>query len=98
MRLQHSLSSYERKFIGGLARILYRSAPAIFVSYRAAAANSDCVLGDDQSGRQLAAFELVRGMLDFVKDAVNKLGVIARGDDLIRRCLLLEIHFQDRIH
>src|SRR5678815_5041428 len=44
---------------------------AIFVGYRAPAADSDRVLGDDDRRRQLLTLELVCGVLDFVEHQVN---------------------------
>ena len=44
------------------------------------------------------ALEFVRGMFDLVENGVNKLGIMAGGDDLFWREFLLEIEFEDRIH
>src|SRR5258708_379609 len=65
---------------------------------RPAATDTDGVLRNYQRWRQLPSFEFIRLVFDLVKYAVNKVGIIAGGDDLGWRSLLLEVHFQDRIH
>ena len=66
--------------------------------YRTAAADADGVSGDDDGRGQLLAFEFVGRVLDLIEDAVDKLGVVAGGDDGGRRGLLLEVHLEDRVH
>ena len=44
------------------------------------------------------AFEFVRRMFDLVQDRIHKLGVVAGGDYLGGRFLLLEVQLQYRVH
>lgn len=59
--------------------------------YRPAPADADRVFRDYQCRWKLLTFEFVCGVFDFVQDAVNEFGVMAGGDDLGWRRLLLKI-------
>ena len=66
--------------------------------HRAATADADGVFRDDESRRQLLAFELVCGMLDFIQDPVDTFCVVSGGNNFGRGILLLEVHLQDWVH
>ena len=44
-------------------------------------ADADGVSRNNQCGRQLAAFEFVRRMLDLIQQTVNEVGVVSGGDN-----------------
>ena len=66
--------------------------------YGTASANADCVFRDYQGWRQLLAFEFIRGTFNFVQNPINTFRVVTCCDDFCRRCLLLEIELQNRVH
>src|SRR5712664_364840 len=57
---------------------------AIMVRHGPAPANANRVARDDQSRRQLAALEFIRGGLDAIQNVVNQFEVVTRGDDRFR--------------
>src|SRR5437870_8611279 len=62
-----------------------------------AAANADGVARNDQRRRQLPPLEFVCRRFNSVQDVVNQASIMAGGNDLFRRFLLLEIELEDRI-
>ena len=71
--------------------------PPITMRHGSPPANTDRVTRNDQSWRQLAALEFIRGRFDAIQNVVNQTRVVTCGDNLFRRFFLLEIEFQDRI-
>src|SRR6266513_4619981 len=78
----------------GRARLRHTS---ITMGDRPAATNADGVARNDQRRRQLPAFEFIGGRFNSIKNFVNQIRVMTRGDDCFRRLLLFEIQLQNRI-
>lgn len=66
--------------------------------YWPSTADTDGIARNNERWRELLAFKFVRRRLDHVEDAIDERFIVARSDYLAGRSLLLEIHFQYRIH
>ena len=73
-----------------------RIAPVVMGDWPAAA-DADCVPGNDQRGRELPSFEFVGRRFHAVQQIVNQLGIVPGGNDLFRCFFLFEVKLEDWI-
>src|SRR5437763_16129546 len=70
---------------------------AIPVRDRSPAANAKGIARNDEGRWQLAAFEFVRRRFNAIQNVENQIAIMSCADDFLRRLLLFEIEFEDRI-
>ena len=70
---------------------------AIPVRDRSPAANANGIARNDERRWQLTAFEFVRRRFNAIQNVVNQIAIVSSADDFLRRLLLFEIEFENRI-